>query len=332
MSLVYVTRPIPGPGLPLLHASEFQVRDNTEDRRLSPEELLANARGAIGVLTQLSDRIDGAVMDAIGPQLKVISNYAVGYNNVDVDAATQRKIVVCNTPGVLTEATADIAWTLLLGVARRVHEGEKLARGGDWINIGFSPTLLLGGDIVGKTLAIIGAGRIGFATARRATGWNMKIVYTARRQHEEFDRIGAQRVSLDDALKQADYVSLHVPLTPETTHLINAQKLKLMKKTAYLINTARGPVVDEAALVSALKAGTIRGAGLDVYEDEPRLAAGLAELPNTLLLPHLGSATVETRSAMSEMAARHLLAVLRGQSPAHAVNAALVQQLGLAAV
>jgi glyoxylate reductase len=327
---IAVTRPFPGTGLSLLRDSGHEIVMNPDDRQLPPPELAALCRGAQAVLPQLHDRFDGPIMDAIGPQLKVIANFAVGYNNIDVPAATQRSVVVCNTPGVLTEATADIAWTLLMGVMRRVHEGEKLVRSGQWENIGFSPSLLLGGELTGKTLAIIGAGRIGHAVARRAMGWDMRIVYSARQVHTDFERdFKASRVELDQALRQADVVSLHVPLTEQTRHLIGARELTLMKKSAYLINTARGPVVDEKALVDALKQGTIAGAGLDVYEDEPRLAPGLSECPNTLLLPHLGSATIATRSAMGELAARNLLNVLAGRRPAHPVNAELVDRLQL---
>lgn len=328
---IAVTRPFPGAGLPLLRESGHEIAINSDDRALPADQLIRLARGCDAVLPQLHDRFDGAVMDAVGPQLKVISNFAVGYNNIDVPAATRRGILVCNTPGVLTDATADIAWTLLMGVVRRVHEGEKLVRSGQWENVGFSPSLLLGGDLVGKTIAIIGAGRIGFATARRATGWDMKILYVARNDHEEFDtQLNARRVDLQTALKEADVVSLHVPLGSETRHLIGAGELSLMKRTAYLINTARGPVVDEQALVAALKKGMIAGAGLDVYEDEPRLAPGLLECPNTLLLPHLGSATIATRSAMGELAARNLLNVLSGCRPLHVVNGDLADRLKLA--
>ncbi len=286
---------------------------------MSRQELLASVRGCAGVLTQLADRVDAELMEAAGPALAVVSNFAVGYNNIDVAEATRRGIMVCNTPGVLTEATADIAWLLLMGVARRVYEGDRLMRSGEPWN--WSPTFMLGADIVGKTLAIIGGGRIGLAVGRRAKAWDMKILYVARHRHDDFEsQLGAVRVELDAALAQADFVSLHVPLSDETRHLIDARRLGLMKKTAYLINTSRGPVVDEKALVAALKNSTIAGAGLDVYEEEPRMAEGLSDCPNALLLPHLGSATRQTRSAMAERAARNLLDALAGLKPAHCVN------------
>lgn len=303
----------------MLARSGHQVWGNGESRPLGRDELLAAVRGCEGLLCQLHDKIDAPLMDAAGPSLRVVSNFAVGYNNVDVEEARRRGIVVCNTPGVLTQATADIAWLLLMGVARRAAEGDRLMRGGqawDW-----APDFMLGADIVGRTLAIIGAGRIGLAVARRARAWDMRILYVARRVHEDFEtEVRGERCELDAALGKADFVSLHVPLTEQTRRLIDARRLRLMKRTAYLINTSRGPVVDEAALVRALREGVIAGAGLDVYEDEPRTSPGLTDCPNTLLLPHLGSATSGTRSAMAELAARNLLAVLDGKEPPHRVQ------------
>ena len=319
MAVILVTRAtLPEPAPRLLEQSGHRIVAG-EDRPMTRDELLSRVRGCHGILAQLYDRMDAELMEAAGPQLQVISNFAVGYNNVDLAEATQRGITICNTPGVLTEATADIAWLLLMGVTRRAAEGDRIMREGrpwEW-----SPTFMLGADIVGRTLAIIGAGRIGLAVARRAAAWNMRIIYVARRAHEEFeDQCGAVRMELDDALREADFVSLHVPLTDQTRQLIDARRLSLMKPSAFLINTARGPIVDERALVAALRAGTIAGAGLDVYENEPQMAPGLADCPNTLLLPHLGSATAGTRSAMAELAARNLLAVLDGKEPPHAVN------------
>lgn len=320
MNSIALTRPIPGPGPDMLAESAHTIRANEDDRALSKDELHQLVAGCAGVLTQLHDPIDAALFDAAGDALKVVSQFAVGYNNIDVDEATRRGILVCNTPGVLTEATADIAWTLLLGVTRRVFEGDRLMRTGNFR--GWGPNMLLGGDLVGKTLAIIGAGRIGIATARRARGWDMNIVYTARSPKPEFEaELGATWMPLDDALAAADFVSVHVPLTGQTHHLLDARRLGLMKPSAYLINTARGPVIDESALVEALKAGQIAGAGLDVYEEEPKMAAGLSELKNALLLPHLGSATHATRAAMSRLAASNLLAGLDGRRPETAVNA-----------
>jgi glyoxylate reductase len=318
MAKIVVTHPIPGPGVDMLRASEHEVAVNPDARFLSRDELIDGIRGCAGVLTQLRDKVDAGFFDAAGDGLKVVSNYAVGYNNIDVDEATRRGVVVCNTPGVLTKATADIAWTLLMGVTRRAAEGDRLMRRGDWT--GWKPTELLGGDIEDRTLAILGAGRIGAAVARRSIGWNMKLLYTARTPKPDMDALGARHVDLDTALREADFVSVHVPLTPQTHHLLNADRLAMMKRTAYLINTARGPVIDESALVAALKTGRIAGAGLDVYEDEPALKEGLSGCDNTLLLPHLGSATIQTRARMSELAARNLLNVLGKQAPPHAVN------------
>ncbi len=319
MARVYITQPFPGDGAAMIEHAGHDVTVHDGDGSPPRPALLSGVAGCEAVLCHLSESIDAEVMDAAGPGLKVISNYAVGFNNIDVPEATRRGIVVCNTPGVLSEATADIAWALLLGMARRVAEGDRLMRTGAWT--GWKPAELLGGDLVGRTLAIVGAGRIGYCVARRAMGWNMKIVYVARRRHEEFERdFAAPMVDLDEALRTADFVSLHVPLTDQTKHMIDARRLQLMKPAAYLINTARGAVVDESALVEALRAGTIAGAGLDVYEHEPRMTPGLADCANVLLLPHLGSAAVGTRTAMGRIAADNLLAVLAGGEPEHPVN------------
>lgn len=286
---------------------------------MSREELLEAVRGCAGLITLLSDRIDGEVFEAAGASLRVVSNYAVGHNNIDVSEATRRGIAVCNTPGVLTDATADVAWALLMAVSRRVVEGDRLVRRGAWT--GWKPDELLGLDLSGRTLAIVGAGRIGYTVAKRSVGWSMRVVYVARSRHPDFERdFGAEKMELDAALEAADFVSLHVPLTEQTRYLIDARRLSLMKPTACVINTSRGPVVDESALVEALRSGGIAGAGLDVYEREPALAEGLAGCENAVLLPHLGSATTGTRAAMSDLAAENLLAVLRGARPAHLVN------------
>jgi len=320
MSKIFITQAFPGDGVELIRGAGHDVDVRTEPGPIDRESLLTRVRGCAGIVSQLTERIDAEVMDAAGEALKVISNYAAGVNNIDVAEATRRGIVVCNTPGVLSEATADVTWALMLGIARRVSEGDRLTRSGEWT--GWKPNELLGVDLVGRTLAIVGAGRIGYCVARRALGWNMAVVYVARHRHEEFERdFNAPKVALDEALGMADFVSLHLPLTDETHHLIDARRLGLMKREAYLINTGRGPVVEEAALVEALNAGTIAGAGLDVYEDEPRLAAGLAACDNALLLPHVGSATIQTRTEMGRMAARNLLAALDGRPAEHAANA-----------
>jgi len=315
---VYITRRIPEAGIAKLRRHGIRVEMNPRDRSLMPGELLEAVAGRDGVCCMLSDTIDEAVLDAARPTCKIFANYAVGINNIDVAAATARGIVVTHTPGALTDATADLAWALMLAVARRIPESERLVRSGRWT--GWAPLQYLGRDVYGATLAIVGAGRIGTAVARRSTGFGMRVLYVARRNNEELDAMGARRVDLPEALREADFVSLHVPLTAETRHMIGRQELAMMKPTAYLINTARGAVVDEKALVEALRSGKIAGAGLDVYENEPVLANGLAELENVVCVPHLGSATHATRTRMAEMVADDILAVLAGREPAHPVN------------
>ncbi len=316
---VYLTRPIPDAGIELLRAELPHFRMNSEDRVLSREELLEQVRGCHGILSLLTDKIDGEVMDAAGPQLKVVANYAVGYDNIDVPAATERGILVTNTPGVLTDATADFAWALLMATARRIPESERYARAGKYKAWG--PKLFLGGDFVGRTLGVIGAGRIGTAFAQRSVGWKMRVLYTDVQPNPHIEKaVGAKFVDLDTLLHESDYVSVHVPLTPETHHLIDAGALRKMKKTAYLINTSRGPVIDEAALAQALKEKVIAGAGLDVFEEEPKIHPDLLQLENVVLTPHIASATHETRNKMATMAATNLLEALRGNRPPNLVN------------
>ncbi|MBI4576762.1 MAG: D-glycerate dehydrogenase [Planctomycetes bacterium] len=316
---VFVTRRIPQPGLDRVRAGVARMEVNPHDRVLTRPELLAGVRGRDGVLSLLTDRIDAEVMDAAGPRCRVFANYAVGFNNVDVAEATRRGVLVTHTPGVLTETTADMAWALLFAAARRIAEGDRYTRAGRFE--GWGPMLLLGQDVSGKTLAIVGAGRIGAAVAQRSRGFSMRVLYVDVRANEALERdLGARRVALDEALREADLVSLHVSLEDSTRHLIGARELALMKSTAVLVNTSRGPVVDEAALVEALRSGRIAGAGLDVYEDEPRLAPGLAALENVVLCPHTASATTETRTLMAIMAADNLLSALRGGRPPNLVN------------
>ncbi len=317
---VYITRPIPEPGPSLVRDAADRVDMNPDDRPLTPEELRAGVSGRDAILCLLTDRIDASVMDA-APGCKVFANMAVGYNNIDVAEATRRGILVTNTPGILTDATADLAWTLILAVARRAVEGDEEMRAGRFP--GWGPLYMLGGDVTGATLGLVGPGRIAVEVARRAIGFRMKLIYHGRRPSPELDALGARMCGLDELLSESDFVSLHVPLNEQTCHMIDDRALSLMKPTAYLINTARGPVVDEAALVRALKAGRIAGAGLDVYEDEPRMAEGLADCRNAVLLPHLGSSTHATRAAMSRMAGENLVAALRGVRPPNLVNAEL---------
>ncbi len=314
---VYVTRLIPDDGMKLLY-EKCEVTVNPHDRVASREELLENVKGKDAMLCLLTDTIDAAIMDA-NPGLKIIANYAVGFNNIDVKAASARGIPVSNTPGVLTDTTADMAWTLIMAAARRVVEGDKFTRAGKFA--GWAPLLLVGQDVHHKTLGIVGFGRIGQTVAKRATGFDMKILYYDVNQMPEVAKqYNAEYRELDDLLRESDFISLHVDLNESTRHLIGSREFGLMKPDAYLINTSRGPVVDEKALVQALKSDRIAGAGLDVYEDEPVLAPGLAELDNAVIPPHIASATRETRGAMARIAAENVLAALAGQRPPTIVN------------
>ena len=316
---VYVTRQIPEEGINLLKKFCRMVEVNPHDSPLTYDELLMQVKGRDAILTMLSDRIDERLMSE-AKSLKVIANYAVGYDNIDIKAATAKGIVVTNTPGVLTDSTADMAWALLFSIARRIVEGDKVTRVGKFV--GWAPMFLLGRDVVGKTLGIIGAGRIGTAMAMRSRGWCMKVLYTTQSNRNTVleEMLGAKRVNLETLLTESDFISIHTPLTEKTRHLIGAKEFSMMKKTVYLINTGRGAVVNEEALVNALKNKQIAGAGLDVYEEEPKLKPGLAELDNVVLSPHLGSATIETRTKMAIMAAENIIAVLNGQKPKNCVN------------
>jgi glyoxylate reductase len=309
---VFVTRRIPDQGLEILRkAADVDVWEG----ELPPpyETLVERSRGVDGLLSLLSDRVDAALMDAIGPQLKVIANYAVGFDNIDIAAATQRRIPVGNTPGVLTETTADFAWALLMAAGRRVAEGDRFTRAGHWKTWG--PSILLGRDIYGATLGIIGFGRIGQALARRARGFSMRILYyDAQRFPEAEAELGAQFAELPALLAEADYISLHTALTAETRHLMSAAQFAQMKPTAVLVNTSRGPVVDEAALYQALASGQIASAGLDVTEVEPLpMDSPLLKLENIILAPHIASASVQSRTKMATIAAENIAAGLAGQ-------------------
>ena len=316
-SNVLVTRRIPDESIGMLEGACGVVDVNPHDRAMTRAEFLEAVQGRDGLLCLLTEDIDDEVLD-ISPGLRGVAIYAVGYNNIDVDACTRRGIPVSNTPDVLTDTTADIAWALMFAAARRVAEGDRYVRSGCFT--GWGPLLMLGSDVTGKTLGIIGAGRIGTATARRAAGFSMPVVYASRKRNATIESTGARYLPLDDLLRESDFVSLHVPLTPETTHLIGARELDLMKPTAYLINTTRGPVVDEKALVQALRNGLIAGAGLDVFEREPELEPGLADLENAVILPHVGSGTVATRLRMGNMAAANLIAMVNGEDPPNCVN------------
>jgi glyoxylate reductase len=314
---VLVTREIPEAGLRVLEPFDVTVLHERPPER---GELIEAVSGASGVLSTATETVDGEVMDAAGEGLRVIANMAVGYDNVDVRAAGERNIVVINTPGVLDETTADVAFMLLLAAARRLGEGERLLRAGRWEWWG--PKQLMGRDVWGKTLGIVGFGRIGQSVARRAQGFGMEILYYNRSRKEEAEReFGASYLGLDELLETADFVSIHTPLTDETKHLIGAVELEKMKPEAVLVNTSRGPVVDEAALAEALADGRIFAAGLDVYEEEPEVHPKLLELENVVLAPHIGSASVETRDKMAALAAENLAAVLRGEDPITPVDA-----------
>lgn len=298
---------------------QTQLSMNGEDRYLSKDEIIDAVRDVDGLLCLLTDTIDADILDA-NPNLKVVANYAVGFNNVDVPAATERKIPVTNTPGVLTETTADMAFALLMTAGRRVAEGDRFVRAKSWE--GWGPLQFLGADITGATLGLIGLGRIGKAMIQRAKGFDMNVVYWNRTRMDAAEEraLGVTFGSMENVLQQSDFLSLHVALNPETTHLIGADQFALMKSTATIINTARGPVIDEKALVRALQSGTIASAGLDVYENEPLLEAELYDLPNAVIAPHLGSGTIGTRTLMGNMAIENCLAGCRGEQPPNIVN------------
>ena len=315
---VLVTREIPEAGLRTLREAGFGVTVLSEAPP-ARDELLEAARGAGGVLSTVTETIDGEFMDAAGDGLKVVANMAVGYDNVDLEAARERGVVVTNTPGVLDETTADVAFMLLLAAARRLGEAERVLRAGRWEWWG--PKLFVGPDVWGKRIGIVGLGRIGRAVARRARGFGMEVVYHNRSRKEEAEReLGARRMELDNLLQTSDFVSVHTPLTGETRHLLGAEELGKMKPLAVLVNTSRGPVVDEAALADALAAGSIFAAGLDVYEEEPRVHPKLLELENVVLAPHIGSGSIETRDKMAVLAAENVRAVLGGEPPKNPVG------------
>lgn len=308
------------PGGPIRELGRYaEVYLNEGDRPLTVQEIMDRLPGKMGLLSMAIDSITEDVLQA-GCDLKIVANYAVGFNNIDLSAATRRKIAVTNTPDVLTDTTADLTFALILGVARRVAEGDRWVRAGKWI--GWKPDFMLGTDVHGKTLGVIGLGRIGLAVAKRAVAFNMKILYFDPRPMDSatLDALGAQFRPLPNLLRESDFVTLHVPLTAQTRHLIGPKELQEMKRSAFLINASRGPVVDEKALVEALRKGEIAGAGLDVFEEEPKVSPELMEMENVLLLPHIGSATVETREKMAQVAVNNIIAVIRGEIPPSIVN------------
>lgn len=298
---------------------EHEVDVNEHDRPMDREDMLSRVQDKEGLLCTISDRIDEELL-ARAPLLKMVANYGVGYDHIDLDAVTARGIPVSNTPGVLTDATAELTFALILSVARRVVEGDKRTREGQFRF--WAPFLFLGRQVSGKTLGIIGFGQIGKAVAKRALGFDMRILYHSRTRMDPSveHQFRAEHRNLDELLRESDFVSLHVPLSDKTRHMIGLRELSLMKQSAFLINASRGPVVNERELLKTLREGKIAGAGLDVYENEPELTPGLTDLPNVVLLPHVGSATLEARTRMAEMAVENLLAGLRGQTPPNCLN------------
>jgi glyoxylate reductase len=317
-SSIYVTRMIPQQTIDTLR-EHYDVEVNPHDRALTREELLQAVRGRNAIISLLTDTIDGAVLDAAGAQCRIVANYAVGFNNFDLSAATTRGVILTNTPGVLDDATATHAWALLLATARRISESERYVRAGKWQ--GWAPMAFIGQDVDNMTLGIAGLGRIGQRFARKAAAFDMNIIYTDAKPNTAFERqYNARFVDKATLLRESDYLSLHLPLLSETHHYIGAAEMAAMKPTAVLINAARGPLVDEKALVAALREKVIWGAGLDVFEDEPKLASGLAELDNVVIVPHIASATAHTRLAMGKIAADNVIRVLNGEAPLNCIN------------
>eukprot|EP00698_Gefionella_okellyi_P004375 TRINITY_DN14045_c0_g1_i1.p1 TRINITY_DN14045_c0_g1~~TRINITY_DN14045_c0_g1_i1.p1 ORF type:complete len:328 (+),score=64.44 TRINITY_DN14045_c0_g1_i1:125-1108(+) len=321
---VFVTRELTPNVMARLKREVTEVRCNPDDRVLSRSELLDGIRWCDCAITQLTDKIDEEVFSA-NPSLKLIANFAVGFNNVDTEAATAHKVPVSNTPGVLTETTADLTFALLLAVSRRIVESDHYMRTGQYKS--WAPQLLLGQDVFGKTIGIVGFGRIGYAVAKRAFGFSMKIIYTDIDEKPYAAEFNAKRVDMETLLRESDFVTLHPFLDSASTHLIGEAELRSMKPTSYLLNASRGPVMDEAALVRACKEGWIAGAGLDVFEREPKMAPGLAELPNVVIVPHIGSATIETRDAMGNLAVDNVVARLKGTALPSCVNPKVLASL-----
>lgn len=317
---IFVTRKIPGPHLEKLKEAGHEVVVSELNRPLTGEELVEKVKGVDGLLSLLTDRIDGDLMDAAGPQLKIISNYAVGFDNIDIKGATDRGIVVTNTPSdEVNEAVAEHTWALILALARRIVEADEATRRGGYK--GWEPDIFLGINLVGKTLGIVGLGRIGSMVARRAKGYNMTVLYNKRQPDPEAEKeLGVKFSSLDELLAASDFVTLHVPLTDETRHMMNKETISKMKKGGFLINTARGPVVNEKDLVETLRSGHLGGAALDVYDNEPTIDPELIGMENVVLTPHIASATLEARNKMGEQAINAILDTLEGEKPTTIAN------------
>ncbi len=323
MPKIFVTRPIPEVGIKLLKNKGYDVVVNSaaQDRAAAREELIEGAKGADAILSILTDKITSEVMDAGLPTLKIVANYAVGFDNIDIEAAKQKNILVTNTPGVLTDTVAEHTFALMLALAHRIPEGDRFVRADKYKAWG--PQLLLGTDVSGKTLGVVGLGRIGSRVAHHAVkGFGMNVLYTDPKPNLDFEKeYGAKFVEkLENLLPQCDWVSIHVPLLDSTHHLINEEKLGLMKPSSYLVNTSRGPIIDEKALSRALRENWIKGAALDVFEFEPEITPALKELDNVIITPHIASATEETRNKMSEMAAQNIIEALEGRTPPNPVK------------
>lgn len=321
MSKIIITRKLPGRAFAeLTESTEHEVIVNQFDRPWTSEELLENSKGADALLTLLTDKIDGEVIDAIGPQLKIVSNYAVGFDNIKLDQATEKGVVVTNTPSdEVNESVAEHAWALMLSVSRRVVESDESVRGGAYF--GWEPDIFIGDNLYKKTLGILGMGRIGKMVASKAAGFNMKVIYHNRSRDEQSEKeLGIEYVELDDLLKNSDYVTLHLPLTDETRHMFNAKTFEKMKHGSYLINTARGAIVDEHDLASALRHGHLAGAAIDVFDNEPYFNPEFLTMENIVLTPHIASATVDAREKMGEQAVGSILKVLKGEQPEELVN------------
>lgn len=320
---IFITRPIPDLGIKMLKDKGFEVVVNTSahDRPATKEEMVQGAKGSDAILSVLTDKIDLDVINAGLPTLKIVANYAVGFDNLDLATLKQSNVMASNTPGVLTNTVAEHTFSLMLAIAHRISESERFARAGKYSAWG--PELLLGSDVSGKTLGIVGLGRIGSRVAYHAVrGFDMKVLYTDQKQNPEFEsELGAVFVEkLEDLLPQCDFVSIHVPLLDSTRHLMNEQTLKMMKSSAYLINTSRGPIIDEKALAQSLKSGVIRGAGIDVFEFEPKISPELMDLDNIVMTPHTASATMDTRDAMARLAATNIIEALEGRTPPNLIK------------
>lgn len=313
---IFLSRIIPSVGMELLKKSEFDIDVLHDENPLLPQDLKRRIQDIHGLICLLDDKIDSDIIDA-APHLEVISNMAVGYNNIDIEYAKSKNIAVCNTPGILSQSTAELAWALLFAIARRIPESDSFMREGKFT--GWKPLLMLGGDISGQTLGVIGTGQIGTAFALMSKGFNMRVLYNGKPNATLNNELHAENVSLETLIRESDFISLHVPMRIENHHLIAKKEFDMMKPSAYLINTARGQVIDEKALIEALENKKIAGAALDVYENEPELMPGLSKLKNVVLAPHIGSATIPVRDRLAIMAVENCLNILRGKKGEHRV-------------